>query len=228
MIDHYEKNADGRDFVVGDIHGCFTRLGNELSAIGFDEKVDRLFSVGDLVDRGSESEESLNWLSKPWFHPVRGNHEQMAIDAADGLYDAGNYISNGGAWFLALTTAERRLFADAFLALPIAIEVETPSGLVGIIHADCPVSDWAELIDAINFDKSGAVVQMCIWSRNRINRNITTNIDSVSMVVVGHTPVTTKKYLGNVVYIDTGAVFGSDITIIHINQEALIEMQEAA
>jgi len=28
---------------------------------------DRLFSVGDLVNRGSESEQVLGWLAKPWF-----------------------------------------------------------------------------------------------------------------------------------------------------------------
>jgi len=48
-------NAVGRDFAVGDIHGCFSHLRRSLEAIGFDASVDRLFSVGDLIDRGPES-----------------------------------------------------------------------------------------------------------------------------------------------------------------------------
>jgi serine/threonine protein phosphatase 1 len=60
---------------VGDIHGHFQRLQQCLEAVGFDPAVDRLFSVGDLVDRGPHSEAALDWLAQPWFHAVQGNHE---------------------------------------------------------------------------------------------------------------------------------------------------------
>jgi serine/threonine protein phosphatase 1 len=59
MIKKFELNEKGRDFVVGDIHGCFDLLSNNLKEIGFDESVDRLFSVGDLVDRGKQSEDCI-------------------------------------------------------------------------------------------------------------------------------------------------------------------------
>jgi hypothetical protein len=71
------RNARGRDLIVGDIHGHFTKLAAALEAIGFDDSIDRLISVGDLVDRGPESLLALGWLAKPWFHAVRGNHEDM-------------------------------------------------------------------------------------------------------------------------------------------------------
>ena len=54
----FAQNTVGRDFAVGDIHGCFTELQRGLDAIGFDPSTDRLFSVGDLVDRGPESHTS--------------------------------------------------------------------------------------------------------------------------------------------------------------------------
>ena len=54
----FAQNTVGRDFAVGDIHGCFTELQRGLEAIGFDPSTDRLFSVGDLVDRGPESHTS--------------------------------------------------------------------------------------------------------------------------------------------------------------------------
>ena len=53
------RNALGRDFAVGDVHGCFTRLQQGLDQLGFDPTRDRLFSVGDLVDRGPECESVL-------------------------------------------------------------------------------------------------------------------------------------------------------------------------
>ena len=65
MIKRFELNNKGRDYVVGDIHGCFSLLSKELYEIGFDEKTDRLFSVGDLVDRGTESHLAVEWLKKP-------------------------------------------------------------------------------------------------------------------------------------------------------------------
>lgn len=217
MHQHYAANTAGRDFVVGDLHGCFTKLQAALDGLAFDVSVDRLFSVGDLVDRGEESELAYEWLAKPWFHPVRGNHEQMAIDCADGMFDFQNYTANGGAWFLALTQPERRLIADAFSALPILIDVDCPGGLVGIVHADCPLPSWPKLQEALASDQADAFAQMCIWSRERFQVGNETDVEDVVSIIVGHTPVKASKWLGNVHYIDTGAVFGHELTIVRIN-----------
>ncbi len=81
MFLKFEQNNDGIDYCVGDCHGEFLRLSAMLKAISFDESKDRLFSVGDLCDRGPNSDQVLNWLEQPWFHPVAGNHEQLLIDA---------------------------------------------------------------------------------------------------------------------------------------------------
>ncbi|MGZ8339125.1 MAG: metallophosphoesterase [Telluria sp.] len=217
MHQHYAANLAGRDFVVGDVHGCFAQLEAQLKSLEFDPAVDRLFSVGDLVDRGNESELAYEWLSKPWFHPVRGNHEQMAIDCADGMFDFGCYTANGGAWFLALTKPEQQMIADAFSALPITIDVDTPDGLVGIVHADCPLSSWPDLLKELQGACAESFAQMCIWNRERVQVNNLTPVEGVHSVIVGHTPMKASKWLGNVRYIDTGAVFGNQLTIIRIN-----------
>jgi serine/threonine protein phosphatase 1 len=217
MLKHFPLNDAGSDFVVGDVHGCFAKLQAKLGEIGFDPEKDRLFSVGDLVDRGPESEEALEWLDKPWFHAVRGNHEQMAIDHCGGMSDAGLYAYNGGAWMLGKTKAEAQQYADAFAALPIAIEVETALGLIGIVHADCPVVDWSDMESALTGDNADSFAQMCIWSRERAQSKNTSEIAGVKFVIAGHTPMQESTKLGNVIYIDTGAVFGRGLTIIKIN-----------
>lgn len=215
MHKRFAQNDAGRDFIVGDIHGCFTRLQERLDRMGFDPACDRLFSVGDLVDRGPESELSHDWLAKPWFHAVRGNHEQMAIDHVEGFSDKRIYISNGGAWFLALTEPEQGLFADAFSALPIAITLETVAGLVGIVHADCPASEWSVLIEAFESETAEQLAMCCMWSRDRITSEFEGDVQGVRAVVVGHTPMQSWTSLGNVLYIDTGAVYdGRDFTIL--------------
>ena len=53
-VARFEENATGRDFVVGDLHGMFSHLEALLNEVAFDESADRLFSVGDLIDRGPE------------------------------------------------------------------------------------------------------------------------------------------------------------------------------
>jgi len=65
-------NTLGRDFIVGDLHGCRSLLEDLLAEVAFDGARDRLFSVGDLVDRGPDSEGCLELLKEPWFYPVLG------------------------------------------------------------------------------------------------------------------------------------------------------------
>jgi serine/threonine protein phosphatase 1 len=217
MIKHFAANTAGRDFVVGDIHGCFRKLEVELATLGFDPECDRMFSVGDLVDRGPDSEIAIEWLEKPWFHAVRGNHEQMAIDCANGNSDTGCYLANGGAWFLAMTRPEQRQIADAFSALPIALEVETPMGIVGVVHANCPFQSWDQFKAEMAGERADLLADICMWDRSRAINNDASGVAGVSAVYVGHTPMKQSLTLGNVRFIDTGAVFGNKLTIVQIN-----------
>ena len=77
------ENKKGRDFVLGDLHGCYTILKKLLTTAGFNTEIDRLFLVGDLIDRGPESEKCLQLLMEPWCHAVQGNHEQIFCDAVN-------------------------------------------------------------------------------------------------------------------------------------------------
>jgi serine/threonine protein phosphatase 1 len=80
LIRTVPANNQGRDFVVGDLHGCRALLDRLLDFVRFDTKNDRLFSVGDLIDRGPDSMGCLVLLKEPWFYAVRGNHEEMLLD----------------------------------------------------------------------------------------------------------------------------------------------------
>jgi serine/threonine protein phosphatase 1 len=204
-IKHFTRNDVGRDLAVGDVHGVFGKLRAALDAINFDPAVDRLFSVGDLVDRGPESDHALDWLAQPWFHAVRGNHEQMAIDFARGELLAEHYVRNGGGWNVSNPLHVRAQLADAFDALPVAIEVETTNSLVGIVHADCPLFRWQDLNAALNGPQGDALRDAMLWSRDRFDQENRENVDGVRAVIVGHTPLVRYSSLGNTIYIDTGA-----------------------
>lgn len=202
MIKRFDRNTIGRDFAVGDIHGHFTRLQAALDAVGFDPERDRLFSVGDLVDRGPESDKALEWLAKPWFHAVRGNHEDIAIRYAKGNpVDPGNYSANGGDWFMAMDHMRQKEFGAAFDELPYAIEVETEGGIVGLVHANVPTNDWSELPELLLFNRYTR--DRVMWDRGRIESMNTQTVEGVRAVVVGHTPLERVTVLGNLHHIDT-------------------------
>ena len=197
------RNEQGRDFAVGDVHGHFSRLQDSLDRLGFDPARDRLFSVGDLVDRGPESEAALEWLARPWFYAVQGNHEDYAIrHVRTGEVDVMNWRGYGGGWFLDLPAEQQEVYAEAFAKLPIAIEVETTAGAVGLLHADCPVLFWPRLEFALQ-DRYKRTSAACQWSRDRLRQMNRTGIQGVRAVVAGHTPVTAPLALGNVYHIDT-------------------------
>jgi serine/threonine protein phosphatase 1 len=222
VFKRFEKNEIGRDFVIGDIHGCFDAVRSILSDPGvqFDEGKDRLFSVGDLVDRGPDSIEAIDWIAKPWFHAVRGNHEQMAIGVAAGKHDLGNYLVNGGAWFLTLEDSRQQLVASVLDTLPVCIEVDTDDGPIGIVHADIGGNDWprfvSELVGPISNNRRKAVLEDALWCRDRVQGRRHGEVQGITAMYVGHTPVNSPVVLDNVVYVDTGAVFRRSMTLICI------------
>lgn len=204
IIQHFKRNVKGRDLAVGDIHGHFSRLATALERAGFSAaEGDRLFSVGDLVDRGPESEKALEWLAQPWFHAVRGNHEDTAIRYASGNpVDRISYSANGGDWFMALAPERQQEFRTAFSKLPYAIEVETGRGVVGLVHANVATSDWNELAVALRANRRSR--DKVIWDRSRVEYTDRSIVCGIRAVVVGHTPLRRVTVLGNVHHIDTG------------------------
>ncbi|NER40144.1 MAG: serine/threonine protein phosphatase [Oscillatoria sp. SIO1A7] len=73
------KTTDRRIF-IGDVHGHYEGLMMLLEAIA-PGKSDRLFFVGDLIDRGPGSSQVVKFVKQNSHSCVRGNHEQLILDA---------------------------------------------------------------------------------------------------------------------------------------------------
>lgn len=218
----------GRDLAVGDVHGCFALLREALDAVGFDPGRDRLFSVGDLVDRGPESAEALDWLAQPWMRAVMGNHEFLAWRSAMGRpYPHVDHGQHGGAWLGDLDPSGRARVAEEFSALPVGLEVQTAAGLVGMVHADCPFDDWGEMREARWTQSDGAMglFDACLWSVERFERAYAAPVKGVAAVVHGHVVVPKMLTLGNCRFIDTGGWRGGKFTILDLG--TLLEAKPA-
>lgn len=251
-VHRYPLNSRGRDFVVGDIHGCFTMLDTELARLNFDPERDRLFSVGDLVDRGSESPAVLDAIHRHQIKAVRGNHEQGILDwlahyerendqgrikavrenrdhtIAEWAYDDGStsqLVHNGGQWFIELyctsdNEARERMqrIVNCFATFPYAIEIETTHGRAGIVHAEPVCEEWDNLTWSLTNDSiTGYEREQLIWDRRRWKgRESFAHVHGVAAVIVGHTPTYEVAQRGNVIDIDTGAVYGNKLMILNL------------
>ncbi len=202
-------NTRGRDFVVGDIHGAYDLVIEGMRAVRFDRSCDRLFSVGDLVDRGAGSIRCLGFLAQPYVFAVRGNHDDDLTTIDHRTARAiGSINFNGTGWLADLPEEKFLEIQRALDALPIVIEVITQRGTVGIVHGDVPPGmHWQEFTERIEAGDP-KVMETALTGRDRIQRREQSGVDGIGRVFVGHTVQWSgMTCLGNVYAVDTGAVF---------------------
>lgn len=212
------QNRAGRDFVVGDIHFKTRELHRGLKALGFDQSVDRLIAVGDLIDRGPGMHDGLKLLGEPWFFIVKGNHEQMLIDT----YRANPhlpYSAHGARWWLTIDDESKPMIIDKLESLPMAIEVETDRGVVGVVHADVPVGlAWNDFTQSLD---NPQIRDVALWGRERIKKHHRGGVLGAWRVCVGHTWIPHALRLGNVLALDiTGGGEGS-LAIYSVQEDTI-------
>jgi len=198
----FDINPHGRDFFVGDVHGMFDAFMHELRVVDFDFDKDRVFSVGDLIDRGPDSMKCLDLLNRPWFHAVRGNHEDMLLGNMGWMV----WMMNGGDWIndeSGATYDELKVLVRK--KMHHKMEVDTVHGRIGVLHADA-IGHWPD----ITIDQHDGNETVIFWGRDRYYAQNTDSVTGIEAVVVGHTPLKKVVNLGNVLYIDTGACFKND------------------
>jgi len=206
-------NTEGRDFFVGDLHGRFDALLLSMDDVSFNPRVDRIISVGDLIDRGLNSYDLLKLVNQPWFFAVRGNHEAMFLDANDGP-SLLQWFANGGNWFMDLTGEEVLESYALANGLPVALTVATPDdGFIGVCHAEWPGEDWATVEESLMHPET---VGTMLWGRTVIRENIHKWDKSATLTVHGHTPIEEVQKYGSAIYIDTGCVHGGKLTLIEL------------
>lgn len=207
---HLPANLLGRDFVVGDIHGCLSELRLLLAAVGFDIRRDRLFSVGDLVDRGPLSREALSLLAEPWFFAARGNHEQMICDY---WKNPSEHPKLAQPWAAGFSAKEIHAQSGMIQKLPHVIKVGDGSGAFYVLHAEL----WRQgamltekMIDECLFGDQGRAVEKVLWSRAVSDAHEAGRLGAIHdlalpRIFCGHTIKEAPTPIGRCIYLDTGA-----------------------
>lgn len=200
-------------FAIGDVHGCFDKLRALLSSC---EQLSagrqaRHVLLGDYIDRGPDSRKVVDFLiaqqtgADGRFVCLRGNHEQMLIDAAaSDRSDRAlvNWFGNGG---------EQTLDSygiDDPSALP-------PQHLTWLTSLPLTMTDPERLFVHAGIRPGIALIEQSGDDLVNIREPFLSCDERHKLFVVhGHTPTKTRQpdLRTNRLNLDTGACFGGPLT----------------
>ncbi|MDD5022294.1 MAG: metallophosphoesterase family protein [Endomicrobiaceae bacterium] len=200
--------SDERMIAIGDIHGCIHTLKALLKEADYKSATDTLVFVGDYIDRGYYSFETVDFLiklqrqvGKDKVVCLKGNHELMATG-----FDFDLWMYNGGHYTIA--SYERNgqdvsIHKSWMRNLPLIYD--TPE--IIFCHAGLSKS---KIEDNTEED--------LLWGREWLSKNIPTPDNK--QVIFGHTPMEEVFQTANgSIGIDTGCVFGNKLTGIIFTDE---------
>ena len=223
MIQYITGKNFSSVYVIGDLHGSYSLLMQELKNLNFDFHNDLLICTGDLIDRGVENLECISLLEQPWFVTVRGNHEEICIKGQLDPKIKDIHARNGGEWFYQLPQLKQLEIIEQFNELPLVIEVQLESKKIGIVHADIDIHDWNLFKQDIckgNYKIAGvsSAYSNALWGRGRIRNqsDIYDIVENVDEIYLGHTIVKEHTKIDNCHYIDVGSSFTKKLCIVKI------------
>jgi serine/threonine protein phosphatase 1 len=205
-----------RVFFCGDVHGEKGVLSTALLSIGFIEKKDTLIFTGDVIDRGPNSAEIIDFIANtPNVYSVIGNHEQTFLAALTDDWVKSVYIDHrmGGGWIEHCSKKQLISLRDKIRSFPLSITVNFQEKRLGVIHA-CAPNDWDSLTTA-----SEEEWEIYLWERDQYHnskKGLIHTVKNIDWVIHGHVGGN-KVTSGNHIWIDTFHSTGR-LTIIEISE----------
>lgn len=202
--------------IIGDVHGCFYTL-KKLFDMVIKECQD-VYSVGDIIDRGNYSKEVVEFFIENKIKTVRGNHEDMLINAVElddkeiykgGVTYTNMYFDNGA-------RATERSYINSTLKKDFGKFVQMFKELK---HYDFIKSfpftyEFEKIIIAHAGIVKGGSQMSLLW-----NREVPSNLNKLQ--VHGHSPQSKINFRKNhFVNIDTGCVYGNMLSAIVVDTKS--------
>ena len=230
------RDEHGPFDIIGDVHGCYDELVLLLEKLGYEVQPDKItpppgrkaLFVGDLVDRGSKTPEVMDLVMRLINADaalcVPGNHDVRLVRALQGknvkptygLYESLEQLKD-------YSSQDRKRYAN-FLDSLVSHYVLDDGNLV-IAHAG--------MKEEMAGRTSGAVRSFALYGETTgetdefglpVRLNWAAQYRGKAMVVYGHTPVPTAEWLNNTINIDTGCVFGGELTALRYPEKEVISV----
>ena len=214
--------------IIGDVHGCYftlielyKRIKNKYSSIP-------IYCVGDLVDRGLNSYQVMNFIESENIKFTPGNHDYMFyyfFHEPSSIF-ARSWVFNGNETTLASyernqDALERHL--DLIIKAPLFYDLEdcfiSHAGLSSFFKKDLP-ADYKNNLKTIypiitaNFNSDHGV----LWNRDEL-------MNLGKLQIVGHTKQQEIVYVeeSDSLYIDTGAFIGNKLSSVIVENNEIID-----
>ncbi|MGH3712978.1 MAG: polynucleotide kinase-phosphatase [Micromonosporaceae bacterium] len=237
-----KRELTGPFDIVGDVHGCRAELETLLGTLGYVLQRDgsgrpidarhpdgrQAVFVGDLVDRGPDSPGVLRlvmgMVGSGNALCVPGNHEQKLLRKLRGRDVR---VSHGLAETLEQLAAEPRSFVDdaARWIDGLVSHYRLDGGRLVVAHAG--------LKEAYQGRASGRVRSFCLYGETTgetdeyglpVRYPWANDYRGDAMVVYGHTPTPKPEWINNTICLDTGCVFGGELTALRYPEKALVSV----
>ncbi len=197
---------------ISDIHGCQKTFLKLLDRVGLNKK-DKLFLLGDYIDRGPRSKEVIDSIMEMkeegyQITMIRGNHEDIALQCIEDKFSLNykNWLFHGGDktlqsfniyflhdikeyYKLIFNNLDYFIESDSYILTHAGLNFDTPEDPMNLFHSMMWVRNW---YDSLNYQ----------WLGDRY-------------IIHGHTPITKYEILklhenleqGRVLNIDAGCCY---------------------
>lgn len=215
--------------VIGDVHGCYYTLKELVDKIKNKYPNIKIFCVGDLVDRGNNSFEVIEFVVAEKIQCVIGNHDFMFYSNMRDPYSlmAKSWNYNGAETTLAsykdkLNQMDKHL--DLIINSPLFFNLEdcfiSHAGISKSLKDKLPenfLSDDAALKEILSNDLFNQ--NSIIWARGDL-------LNIGRLQVIGHTHRKEVFFdkVSNAIYIDTTAFGNNKLSAAIVEQNKLIEI----
>ena len=208
----------GRTIVIGDIHGCYDELIELLNKLTLTSE-DRVVAVGDLTVKGPKSREVLELFSTdPRFSSVLGNHDLSLV-----RHWRGENVS--------LKASQAAVLAE--LQVPDDRYLRYLASLPLLINLDSHVVVHAGVRPGVPLDQQSAddLIELRTLGEDRTSRKGTPwyeVYEGPPTALFGHWPAPQPRVFSHAIGIDTGCVYGGQLTAYVLETGEFFSVSAAA
>lgn len=215
--------------VIGDIHGCFFTLKELYHKVQDKYPQIEFYSVGDLVDRGKYSLETIEYIKRKEIKFTPGNHDLMFthfFESPGSVFARTWQYNENGPTLAAYEFEPEKVWdhIDLINNQPLVYNLEdcfiTHAGVSSFYKNVLPKGYKEDLnllipiIDNEHYDEHGVM-----WNRDRL-------LNLGKLQIVGHTPSKEPRLdkRSNTLYIDTWAYEGNKLSAAIVQKSEVLEI----